>query len=186
MRITLDSTIAVVVDVQERLLPVMYETEQTLAKIVTLIRGFRSLDVPLLVTEQYPKGLGPTVDDVVAALTDDGTFTPIVKSAFSCCDDDAFSAALSDTSRGRGSTVVVAGIEAHVCILQTTVDLIERGFDVVVVADATSSRSVFDRDIAFRRIEAEGARLTTVESLLFELTRVSGTPQFKTISKLVK
>ncbi len=179
MRVTCDSTSAVIIDVQERLLPVMHQPEETLNRIITLIRGLGILEVAMIKTEQYPKGLGPTVPGVSAVLSAD----PIVKSAFSCCDDSYFLARLENLGR---KSVLVAGIEAHVCILQTTIDLLERGYIPVVVADATSSRNPRDRDIAFRRMETEGARLTTVESVLFELTRESGTPRFKEISRLVK
>jgi nicotinamidase-related amidase len=157
----------------------MDQPEETLSRIVALVRGLGILEVPMIMTEQYPKGLGPTVSQVTAVLPAE----PVVKSAFSCCDDSYFSARLENLGC---KTVLLAGIEAHVCVLQTTVDLLERGYMPVVVADATSSRNPRDRDIAFRRMEAEGARLTTVESILFELTRESGTPLFKEISRLVK
>ncbi len=209
MRITCDSTAGVIIDVQQRLLPVMYDRDRTLEKIVTLIRGLRILGVPFIATEQYPKGLGPSVDAVMEALaepiavdviagagidggdrqTEDDRFShrepqkPMVKSAFSCCDDEPFTARLSSLGR---KTILIAGIEAHVCVLQTTVDLLERGYRPVVVADAVSSRRIEDRDTALRRMEREGALLTTVESILFELTRISGTPRFKAISKLIK
>lgn len=192
MRVTCDSTAGIIVDVQERLLPVMDNADDTLERVVTLIKGLGVLEVPMLLTEQYPKGLGPTVEPVFTAFTAFTAFTSarvgappeaIVKSAFSCCDDDGFSARLAELNR---KTVLIAGIEAHVCVLQTTIDLLERGFVPFVVTDAISSRSPRDRDIALRRLEMEGARLTTVESVLFELTRVSGTPRFKEISRLIK
>ena len=198
MRITLDSTTGIIVDVQERLLPAMHESEATLNRITTLIRGLEILGVPMLLTEQYPQGLGATVEAVRQAFSTPPE--PIIKSAFSCCDESAFVAALesqtaegaaqadrADTAdRNHGRTVLIAGIESHVCVLQTTIDLLAREHLPVVVTDATSSRTPRDRDIAFRRIEREGGRLTTVESVLFELTRVSGTPRFKEISRLVK
>ncbi len=181
MRVTRDNTIAVIVDVQERLHPHMYDADQVLTKIGTLIRGLTVLDLPILVTEQYPKGLGPTVEPVRSALGEQ--FTPIIKSAFSCCDEVAFTEQLQHHAR---RTVVIAGIESHVCVLQTTLDLLDSGYDPVVVLDATSSRSARDQEIASRRIEREGGRITSVESILFEIARVSGTEPFKAISKLVK
>ncbi len=181
MRVTRDNTVATIVDVQARLHPHMHDAERVLAKIETLIRGFSVLELPILVTEQYPKGLGGTVEPVREALGD--RYTPIIKSAFSCCDDQTYSARLKEYGR---STVLIAGIETHVCVLQTTLDLLESGYDPVVVLDATSSRSPRDQDIASRRIEREGGRITSVESVLFEMARVSGTEQFKAISQLVK
>ncbi len=167
----------------------MHESEATLKRITTLIRGLEILGVPMLLTEQYPKGLGATVDAVKEAFS--APPEPIIKAAFSCCDESAFTEALESGAGDRGvadggRTVLIAGIESHVCVLQTTLDLLEREYQPVVVTDATSSRAPRDRDIAFRRIEREGGRLTTVESVLFELTRVSGTPHFKEISRLVK
>jgi hypothetical protein len=181
MRITLDNTVAVIIDVQERLHPFMYDSERVLTKITTLINGLSALEVPTLVTEQYPKGLGPTVGTVRDAFGD--SFSPIQKMAFSCCDETAFSALLAAEGAKR---VIVAGIEAHVCVLQTTLDLIDGGYEPIVVLDATSSRNERDQEIAARRIEREGGRITSVESILFELTRVSGTARFKEISRLVK
>jgi isochorismate hydrolase len=159
----------------------MHDSERVLTKIETLIHGLTVLDLPILITEQYPKGLGPTVEPVQTALGE--RFRPIVKSAFSCCDEPAFTHQLQEARR---ETVLIAGIEAHVCVLQTTLDLLDAGYTPVVVLDATSSRSARDQEIAARRIEREGGRITSVESVLFEIARVSGTDQFKAISKLVK
>lgn len=181
MRIILDNTAVVIVDVQEKLLVHMHEADRTREKILTLIRGARTLEMPLLVTEQYPKGLGSTVASVADALGESAQ--PLIKSAFSCCDDAAFRERLASLGR---KTVLLAGIEAHVCVLQTALDLLETGYQPVVVFDATSSRNERDREIASRRIEREGGRITSVESILFELTRVSGTARFKEISKLIK
>lgn len=181
MRVTRDNSVATIIDVQARLHPHMHDVESVTARLVTLTRGLTALGIPTLVTEQYPKGLGPTIDPVREAFGDD--FAPIEKAAFSCCDESAYSARLAETDR---KTVLIAGIEAHVCVLQTTLDLLDGGYDPVVVLDATSSRNPRDQEIAARRIEREGGRITSVESILFELTRVSGTPLFKEISHLVK
>jgi nicotinamidase-related amidase len=181
MRVTRDNSVATIIDVQARLHPHMYDVAGVTAKLVTLIQGLATLAVPTLVTEQYPKGLGPTIDPIREAFGD--RFDPIVKAAFSCCDESGYSSRLAETGR---KTVLIAGIEAHVCVLQTTLDLLEGGYDPVVVLDATSSRNPRDQEIAARRIEREGGRITSVESILFEITRVSGTPLFKEISRLVK
>ncbi|MEX2444179.1 MAG: hydrolase [Alkalispirochaeta sp.] len=181
MRVTRDNTIAAIVDVQERLYPHMHDAEKVLAKIQTFIRGLTVLDLPMLVTEQYPKGLGTTIEPVRTAL--DNRYHPIIKSAFSCCDEEDFSQRLKEHGR---RTVLIAGIEAHVCVLQTTLDLLDAGYEPVVVLDATSSRNARDQEIAARRIEREGGRITSVESVLFEIARVSGTDEFKAISRLVK
>lgn len=198
MRISVANTVGVIVDVQARLLPVMHEPDRTIAQITRLIHGLRLVGLPLLATEQYPKGLGATVPEVVAAWSApvspgvDAAVTtawePIQKMTFSCMDETAFRNALDNALPVDSDerVVLIAGIESHVCVLQTTVDLLDAGYEPVVVWDAVSSRNPTDRDIARERVIAEGARVTSVESILFELTRESGTPLFKEISRLVK
>jgi nicotinamidase-related amidase len=180
MRILADRTAAVLIDVQERLLPHMENHEQLLARILRLAEGLRLLGIPRLVTEQYPRGLGPTVPELRAALPEEA---PLEKISFSCCEDEGFMSRLEGLGR---KNVVVAGIEAHVCVLQTVLDLLAAGYIPVVVADCISSRQAGDRRIACERIRAEGGMLTTSESLLFELCRRAGSPLFKEISRLVK
>ena len=180
MRIRDDNSIGLIVDIQARLLPHMVEPDRVVAATVTLIRGLRTLGIPVFFTEQYPKGLGSTVEGVAAEFAGE---EPIIKASFSCCDDNPFRDRLAQSGK---KSVILAGIEAHVCMLQTAIDLVDQGYQPVIVADATSSRSTFDRDIAFERMRQEGARISTVESILFELTRVSGTPRFKEISRLIK
>ena len=181
MRIDANSTIAIVIDVQEKILPVMDEADRVLTRTTTLVEGLRVLEVPIIATEQYPKGLGPTVARVQSAFE---SWEPVEKTAFSCCDAPDFMTLLE--ARPQVSTVLVAGIEAHVCVLQTAIDLQLAGYNPVVVADATSSRKPTDTRIAFSRCRAEGVRLTTTESVLFELTRTSRNPAFRTISRLIQ
>lgn len=183
MRIPEERSLLVVVDVQERLLPVMSDHDLVTDRVVRLIRGIATLGLPMLMTEQYRKGLGPTVDPVASAFREGGGGEPIEKMAFSCCDEPAFVRALSGLGR---RFVLLAGIESHVCMLQTSIDLLKAGYQPVVPADVTSSRFKEDKDFALRRLEKEGAIVTTSEALLFELTRVTGTSRFKEISKLVK
>lgn len=151
-----------------------------LRKCLMLIEGLKILGVPLTYTEQYPKGLGLTIESVRKALS---PLQVIEKSAFSCCDEPSFQQVMENSER---KTWIIAGIEAHVCVLQTVIDLAERGHRPVVVADATSSRNPEDQRVAEDRFRQEGAMVTTCESILFELARVSGTGEFKSISKLVK
>ncbi len=181
MRIIRDKTAAFIIDVQTRLLPHIHEGEGVLRKISTLVRGLEILSVPVVLTEQYPQGLGPTEQSLVEAFRQPPE--PLVKAAFSCCDDSPIARHLGEQ---QCSTVLVAGIEAHVCLMQTTIDLLELEYMPVVVVDATSSRNPRDAEVALRRMEREGARLTTVESVLLELTRFSGTDEFKAISRLIK
>lgn len=154
--------------------------DELLRKCLLLIEGLKILDVPLHLTEQYPRGLGPSLDVISTAI---GPLTAIEKATFSCCDEPEYLSTLKDSGR---KTVIVCGIEAHVCVLQTVVDLQSSGYKAVVVEDCISSRNPVDKRVAIQRMRAEGAVITTCESILFELTRISGTDEFKAISRLVK
>jgi nicotinamidase-related amidase len=180
MRISRNETAAIVVDIQERLFPVMWEKEKLLKNCQTLIAGLHQLHVPVVVTQQYTKGLGETVEGVKSAFPD---FEYIEKRDFSCCDEPGVTAKLASL---QVKNVLVCGIEAHVCVLQTAIDLKEQGYNPVVVADCISSRTPDNLDIAKERFRYEGILMTSVESILFELTRSSASPDFKAISALVK
>jgi len=173
-------TLAICVDIQERLLPHIHGNQELTRRAATLIRGLRVLDVPIVVTEQYTKGLGTTVPEIADAL---GTYDPIEKMSFSCCGNPDVEATVLKKNRHQA---IVFGIEAHVCVQQTVLDLIDRGQKVVVVDDCVSSRSANDARVAIERMRQAGAVISTMESVLFELLRVSGTQEFKTISALVK
>jgi len=180
MRIIIEETVGLVIDIQERLLPHIHENEKLIHNVSILLEGLKALEIPVLITEQYRKGLGPTVAEVEEKLL---RFNPLEKMTFSCCDDNGF---ISELEMIRKKNVIICGIESHVCVLQTTIDLIAERYQPVVVADCISSRNESDKQIAIERMRQEGAIITTYESILFELARVSGTEKFKTISKLVK
>jgi nicotinamidase-related amidase len=180
MRILKEHTLGLVIDIQERLLPHIAENEELLEKTGVLLEGLKILDVPIVITEQYRKGLGPTLATIQDRIQD---FKAHEKMTFSCCDDNDFSEELEKQGR---KNIIICGIESHVCILQTTVDLLEKGYQPVVIADCISSRKLSDKSIALDRMKQEGAIISSCESILFELARVSGTDTFKAISKLVK
>jgi nicotinamidase-related amidase len=180
MRILKEHTVAVMIDIQEKLFPHMFEKEILEKNMNLFVRGLRTLDIPLIVTEQYTKGLGFTIPSLAAAL---GDYSTHEKSAFSCCDDSSFSESIRSHNPVH---VILAGIEAHVCVQQTAIDLLKVGYTPVVIADCVSSRKETDKQFAISRLRDEGAIITTFESVLFELLRYSGTPQFKAISQLVK
>lgn len=180
MRILKENTTLLAIDIQERLFPHIFEYAVLEKNVNILIRGMKILGIPALMTEQYPKGLGYTIPSVLESI---GTISPAEKTTFSCCDDPEFMTRLAETGM---KNVVIAGIEAHVCVLQTTLDLIEKGFVPIVVEDCVSSRKLHDKNIAIERMRQEGAVITSYESILFELARVSGTDEFKEISRLVK
>ncbi len=175
-----DSAALLIIDIQERLFRVMHDREALQEKAVTLIQGAQLLDLPVILTEQYPKGLGQTIPAITQVLN---TYEPVEKQTFSCCNNRDFLQALE---KSGAEQVLVAGIETHVCIHQTVSQLLERDYHVEVVADAVTSRFPLDREIALQRMRDDGARLTTVEMALFSMLQSAGNPRFKEISKLVK
>jgi nicotinamidase-related amidase len=177
VRLDRDQTVLVVIDVQERLMPVIHERAEVEGNIERLIRGAHILGVPVIVTEQYVKGLGPTVAPLRAALEETSGYRPIEKDCFSA------RACLPPLDRRQ---VLLAGVETHVCVYQTVLDLLGGGVAVWIAADAVSSRTARNRDIALQRMVSEGARLSSTEMALFELLGVAGTEEFRAIARLVK
>jgi nicotinamidase-related amidase len=180
MRIKKENSIAVVVDIQSRLFPIIHDHDTILKNNRILISGLKALKVPIVVTQQYTKGLGGTVPEIEEVL---GAYKHIEKTAFSCCDEPRFNEDLALAAR---SFVVVTGIEAHVCVMQTVNDLIAQGYKPIVVEDCIGSRKPNDKKIAVERMRQAGALITTYESILFELLKYSGTDEFREISRLVK
>jgi nicotinamidase-related amidase len=170
-----------VVDIQEKFGPAIPGFDALAAKAAALVRGFGILGMPMLATEQYPQGLGPTVKTVAAVLP--AGVTPLVKKHFSCFGAQGFDRPLNGMDR---SAVALCGVETHVCVYQTALDLLSRGFTVVAVADAMGSRNGLDHATALRRMEQCGVIVMTVEMLLFDLLRSADSPHFKEIQKLVK
>jgi len=180
-RLKKDETVLVVVDFQERIAPVMCGGASAVAEAVKLIKGFGALGCPVLVTQQYTKGLGGSVPEIQGAFP---VFSHIEKSSFSVMGEQSFVDALKDTG---GKTVVVCGIEAHVCVLQSALDMLEAGYDVFVATDAISSRKERDERPAVKRMIQAGIVPTTVESALFELLdNDSKSETFKAVSRLIK
>lgn len=178
--LSIDTAALVLVDIQGRLAELMHDRDRLFSSARKLVRGARTLGLPVLWTEQLPDKLGETSPEVKAELSG---LSPIVKKHFSCCGDDAFHRELQRANRKQ---VVVAGIEAHICVYQTVLDLLNFGYEVHVAADAVSSRSERDYEIALRRMLEEGARLSSAEMALFELLRVAEGEKFREILKIVK
>lgn len=164
-------------------MPVIHERFEVEKNIERLIRGAHVIGVPVLVTEQYVKGLGPTIEPLRRALEETGGYRPIEKSCFSAQGCEPFALQLAALERKQ---VIVAGIETHVCVYQTVRDLLALGLSVSIVADAVSSRTAQNKDIALRRLVSEGVKLSSTEMVLFELLVQSGTDEFRAISKLVR
>ncbi len=180
MRITRENTVGLIIDIQERLLPVMTDNDKLLKNCSILISGLQELGIPLVVTQQYTRGLGETAKEIRSLIPD---FSPVEKREFSCCDSPEVIGKMKDMN---AKSVILCGIESHVCVLQTAVDLKEAGLTPVVVMDAVSSRSAESMELAKERFRFEGIMITSAESILFELTRSSAASEFRTISKLVK
>lgn len=165
-------------------MPVIDRHAEVAANIERLIRGCHVLDtMPIVVTEQYVKGLGATIEPLRRALEETAGYEPLEKMSFSAQGNGEFQAAMRLLKKKQ---VIVAGIETHVCVYQTVSDLLAAGYDVTIVADAVSSRSPENRDIAIRRMVKDGAHLSSTEMVLFELTVNSGTDEFRAVAKLVK
>lgn len=175
-----ENTALLIIDIQEKILPVINNHQLVVENTIKLIKGFKVLNLPIYFTEQYPKGLGPTLKSITDEL---GDIKPFDKMSFSCSGaDDLF----KEFSSKKLSQIVVCGIEAHVCVQQTVLDLIENGIQVNLAADAVSSRKEIDYKTALDRMRNHRTEVTTTESILFELLNVCGTPEFKAVSKIVK
>lgn len=170
----------VVIDVQGKLATLMYHKEDLFANVIRMIRGAKALDLPIVWTEQLPDKLGETSDEIARELEG---LKPLVKKSFSCCGDSAFVDELEGFGRKQ---VLLTGIETHVCVYQTALDLLNSGYEVYLVRDAVSSRIEYNYHLGVERIKDAGAHLTSVEMCLFELLRVAEGEQFKKIINIVK
>lgn len=173
-------TLLLVIDIQEKLAPAVFQSDSVIKNTGKLIRASKLLGVPVVHTEQYPKGLGRTVDELKELI---GEETPFEKLSFSCCGNDDFMKHLRSLGR---NDILVTGMETHVCVYQTSVDLLEFGYNVHLVTDGVSSRSEENRTLGIRCIERAGAALTSTEMAIFELLRVAEGDTFKAISKIIK
>ena len=170
-------SLLVVIDIQDRLMPVIYQADRVFSNTQKLIDGFHALQADIIVTEQYPKGLGKTCPEIVFS-----SQTPVIeKTSFSCLQNSYF----GDHLKSKKS-LILCGVEAHICVLKTALDAVNQGFDVHVVADAVSSREEYNKLIALERMKQSGVYLTTVESILFQMIDFAGTDAFKAISRIIR
>jgi len=176
----LETTVLVLVDIQGKLAQMMHEKDRFIERNATLVRGMRALDVPIVWVEHNPEGLGRTVPEVARHL--DG-LKPVEKNTFSCCGNEGFLEALVEAGRKQ---ILLAGMETHICILLTALELVERGLEVQVVADAVSSRRLENKQNALSRLRDAGVVVTNVETALYELMRDAAHPRFREILKLIK
>jgi nicotinamidase-related amidase len=184
MLLSRDKSQLLIIDVQDKLLAAVSGQERVIERCVRLIDAAKALGVPITVSEQYPAGLGPTAEPIRAAL---GNAGPILdKIEFSCVRNEALRERLHDIRRRGRPQVVIGGLEAHVCVTQTAIDLEEQGFEAFVVADATGSRTKTSRRLALTRLLKAGADVVDSEMVIFEWLERAGTPEFKQLQGLVK
>jgi nicotinamidase-related amidase len=176
----IDNTALIIVDIQGNLALAMHQKELLFQNVRKLIKGVHALGIPILVTEQNPGKLGPTIPEIADLLS--GT-RPIPKMCFSCCQDERFLQELKAMGRRQ---ILIAGIETHICIYQTTIDLINLGYEVQVVTDGVSSRTMEDKQIGLNKMKDAGAGLTSVETALFEMLKTADRKEFKEILNIVK
>ncbi|MEM2882806.1 MAG: hydrolase [Candidatus Bathyarchaeia archaeon] len=179
MALSAGDSILICIDFQEKLMPRIANAKSITDRAALAIKAFKSLGVPIVVTEQYPKGLGRTVPEL-RSLHDS---EPIEKIHFNCFEEEGFRRAVEGLGRRK---LLMAGVETHICVAQTALEAIRRGFEVHILEDATSSRSELDREVGLRRMEGAGAIPSSVEMALYEILGKAGTPEFKEVLKLVK
>lgn len=172
--------VLLIIDVQTRLAEKVLDAEVMAQNNLRLIQAAKILDVPILVTEQVPEKIGPTI----ALLTDElSDTTKISKKSFSCCGEESFNQHLKKLKRQQ---IIIAGMETHVCVFQTAVHLLEQSYQVQIVADAVSSRSSLDKEVALSRMGKRGCTITTAEMVITELLQSADHPKFKEVLNLIK
>ncbi len=181
MRIMVDNSVLVIVDVQEKLFNVVLNREQVLKNILKLVKISKLLRIPIIITEQYPQGLGKTVPELVQELGEH--YSPIEKTTFSCFGSQEFRERVSEIGR---KNLLITGIEAHICVYQTAVDAASLGYRPVVVYDATSSRLELDYRVMLYRLLGKGIDVATTDMVIFELVGDSKHPAFREVLKIVK
>ena len=175
-----NDTALLIIDIQERLATVMKQREPVVKNCIHLVELARMLHIPIVVTEQYPKGIGHTVEEIKHALPE---YQPLEKLTFSCCDEPSFLPAIKNLNK---KTLILTGMETHICILQTCIGLLQGGFNVHVVKDAMCSRTKENWKTACEYMRDAGAVITCTETVLFQLLKTAGTEEFRTISKRIK
>ncbi len=174
-----EDAVLFVIDIQERLVPVMKYKDQVIHNTRILLQGAKEMNIPVVATEQYPKGLGKTVNEISEFLEEERVFS---KNSFTAYIDEV-KEVLEVTDRKK---IIIVGMETHVCVYQTTRELIDAGYTVYIVKDAVASRTKENFLNGLDLMKSMGAIITNTETVVFDLLKVSGTPEFKTMSKLIK
>jgi nicotinamidase-related amidase len=174
------NTVLAVIDIQGNLAQVMHEKESLFKSVKQLIQGITCLDIPIILTEQNPGKLGPTLPEIRELMPD---ITAVSKMSFSCCNEKGFIDALNRMGKKQ---ILISGIESHICIYQTTAALVDLGYEVHIVNDAVASRDPINKKLALKKMEHIGSKMTCVEMALFELMKTAEHPKFRDISRIIK
>jgi len=175
--ITKENTSLIIIDIQEKFLPVIQDIDFVVDNSIKLIKSFQKMNIPIIITEQYSKGLGKTLDKITKELK---SYKPIEKLHFNCFDEKNFKISK------KIKNLIICGIESHVCVTQTVLAALKKGFNVYLVKDAISSRKKSDKKVAIERLKQEGALITSTEMIIFQLLNKAGTKKFKEIVKIIK
>lgn len=180
MKLRKNDTAVLVIDYQEKLMPAMHNRDAFVSRTRVLLEGLKVLGIPAIVSEQYPQGLGSTIPEIKEVL---GVVPYMAKTTFSCMDNAGIRTAIKTLNCNN---IIICGSETHICVLQSAIDLLAMGKNVLIAEDCVGSRTEHEMQVALRRAEEEGARISTTETILFELLGNAQDAEFKTISKLIK
>lgn len=177
-----EQTLLLIIDIQEKFRPVINNLDKVISNVTKLVKVFRLLDIPIIISEQYPKGLGKTVKEITDELEN---YDYIEKVCFDCFRDKDFRDLLKNKYSDK-KHIIICGIESHVCVTQSVLSALEERYAVYITVDAVSSRKQSDYEIALRRLESEGAKPASTEMVIFQMITDSKHPHFKEISRIVK
>ncbi len=170
----------VIIDIQDKLFPNIQDKEELKKNVIKLIEFSKIIGIPIVLSEQYPRGLGETLEDIKQAL---GEYQPHEKTTFSCCGEDGIEDRLLELG---ATTIAITGIECHVCVFQTTRDLLARGYEVHIISDGVSSRIPENKKVGLDRMRTLGATISSTEMFMFEIMEKAGTQEFKDVAPLLK
>lgn len=176
-----EDTMLLVIDIQDKLLPAQFNSETVLKNALAIVKACKELEIPVLVSEQYPRGLGSTVAEIKENLSEDTVYFEKVN--FGCCNENGFNDLLKTFNKKQ---ILVCGMESHVCVHQTVYDLIQHGYEVHLIQDAIGSRKEYEHKVGLERMIASGAVPSCTEMAIFELLQCAKNPKFKQVQALIK
>ena len=175
-----EDSILVIIDIQDKLVKAAYHGDNLVKNAAKAAKAAQIMNIPVIITEQYPKGLGKTVNELSESIKN---YTPIEKTYFSAMREDKFRDILKNYKKKQ---ILLCGIETHICVLQTASDLISKGYEVYILEDASSSRNIYEHNTGIELLKQYGAKITCTEIALFEWLKTSQNPNFKEIQALIK